>query len=230
MAGINYVFDATQHTPAQMGGIVPVGRYEATISHTEIKSTKDQGGGMFIVTFATEFGSIPMRYNLWNNSQKAVDIAHKQLSALCHAVSIFQVPMNNEGANLRGARCQIEVGKQNAESEYTEIKHVYCLDGSEPGKAVAVAAPQAAPAMPQQQWNNGAGQGAQAFTQAPAGPTAPSQPAFQQAPAQAPQANQTPAWSNPVQAIQAQTPQAANTAWMQSQGQVPTQVPWTQQR
>ena len=201
MSGMNYTFDATQHDPVQLGGIHPIGKFAATISHTEIKGTKDNSGGMFIVTFSTEFGTIPFRYNLWNTSQKAADIAHKQLSALCHAVGIYQVQMQNEGTALRNARLMIEVGKQNAESEYTEVKHVYCADGSEPGKAKA-------------------GQ--------PQGQLPPQQPQTQQAPVQQ-QAPQGWAGQGNAASQQQQQPQTQpqGNGWG-SQPQAPAQGGWMQ--
>lgn len=142
MSGFNYVFDATQYAPEQGSPTHPIGKFSATISNTAIQPTRDNDGGMFVVEFTTEAGKISNRYNLWNQSQKAVDIAHKQLSALCHAVGVFRVDMQNEGAALRNARLMIEVGKQK-DSEYTEVKRVFDANGNEPGKA---GAPAAAPA------------------------------------------------------------------------------------
>lgn len=145
MTGFNYTFDASQYAPEQGGQAHPIGKFPAFISNTAIQPTKDNDGGMFVVEFTTEAGKISNRYNLWNQSQKAVDIAHKQLSALCHSVGVFRVDMQNEGAALRNARLMIEVGKQK-DSEYTEVKRVFDPNGNEPGKAGAPApAPSAAP-------------------------------------------------------------------------------------
>lgn len=142
MTGLNYQFDATQFQPDQGGAAHPVGKFPAFISNTEIKPTRDGSGGMFVVEFTTEAGKISNRYNLWNNSQDAVRIAHGQLSALCHATGVFRIDMNNEGAALRNGRCVIEVGKQKGESEYTEIKRVFDANGNEPGKSGAAPTPQ----------------------------------------------------------------------------------------
>lgn len=180
MSGINYTFDATQYAPEQGGSAHPVGKFSATITGTAIQPTKDGTGGMFVAEYTTDQGKISHRFNLWNQSQRAVDIAHKQMSALCHAVGVFRVEMSNEGAALRGGRLVIEVGAQKGEEGYTEVKRVFDANGNEPGKPVPAGPPGGSPAVgaaPQQQ-------------PAPANAWggAPTQPAPQQpAPAFAPQ-------------------------------------------
>lgn len=195
----NGSFDANQHQPKQGIGSHPIGKFPATISGTSCEPTKDQSGGMFIVEFTTPAGQIMTRYNLWNQSPKAVEIAHGQLSALCHATGIFKLDFNNDGAALRNARCMIEVSYQKGEEPtaekpqggYVEVKKVYDAAGNEPGKA-PVGAPQPQGAPMQQQPNGG-----WAAPQQPAQPQQPANPAPggwapQQGPA--PQANTNPGW------------------------------------
>lgn len=158
MPPMNYSFDATQHKPIQGGEGHPVGKFPFKISHTEIVPTKDQSGGMFVVEFTTPAGSIKNRYNLWNQSPKAVEIAHGQLSALCHAVGVFRLDMQNEGAALRNAQGQLEVGYQKGEEPtpdkpgggYVEVKKVFDSAGNEPGKGPA---PAPSPAQQSSGWN-----------------------------------------------------------------------------
>lgn len=148
-------FDATQHQPRQAVDKHPVGKFPFVIKNTECMPTKDQQGGMFVVTFESPAGQIVNRYNLWNSSAKAVEIAHGQLSALCYATGVFRLNMDNQGVELRNARGMMEVGFQKGEEPtqekpdggYVEIKRVYDSNGNEPGKAPA---PQAQP----QQQNN----------------------------------------------------------------------------
>ena len=135
MSGFNYVFDATQYAPEQGSPTHPIGKFPAYVSNTSIQPTRDNDGGMFVVEYTTEQGKISHRFNLWNQNQKAVDIAHKQLSAVSHATGVFKIDMNNEGAALRNARLMIEVGKQK-DTDYTEVKRVYDPNGNEPGKPV----------------------------------------------------------------------------------------------
>lgn len=136
---MNYTFDATQHQPMQgVGEGHPKGKFPATISNTLIKPTNAGDGGMFVVEFTTQAGTISNRYNLWNPSPKAVEISHKELSALCHATGVFRVGMENDGAALRGASLMIEVDDQKDKdgkpNGYVEVKKVYDKNGNEPGK------------------------------------------------------------------------------------------------
>lgn len=160
-------FDANQFAPRQGGGAHPVGKYPFTIDHTEIKQNSKGTGGLFVVVFKSDQGQHINNYNLWNESPKAVEIAHGQLSALCHATGIFKLDWANEGAALRGARGQMEIGYQKGEEPtaekpgggYVELKKVYDANGNEPGRAPA-AAPQTMQRDPVQSdtaqpWGNG---------------------------------------------------------------------------
>lgn len=206
-------FDANQFAPRQGGEGHPVGMYQFTITDTKIVQTREGTGGMFVVEFTSPHGSIVSRYNIWNNSAKAVEIAHGQLSALCHAVGIFKLDWQNEGAALRNARGQMKIDYQKGEEPtaekptggYVEIKKVYDVNGNEPGKA-----PNAAPQPMQngqvqsdaaQPWGNGQaaqpqpqGQWAGPSVQNSQGPTQ-GQPAqnWQPGPSQAPSGG--PPWS-----------------------------------
>jgi len=174
MPPLNGSFDANQFAPKQVGETHPIGKHQFQIQHTECVQTKDQKGGMFVVTFKTPAGEIPLRYNLWNESAKAVEIAHGQLSALCHATGVFKLDWGNEGAALRGARGMIEVGYQkgqepsaeNPNGGYTEIKRVYDANGNEPGKGPAPGPQPQSQQQPQAGWG---GQQQQPMQQQPSG-------------------------------------------------------------
>jgi hypothetical protein len=178
MPGFEGSFDASQHTPKQGGGAHPIGKYPATITNTSIVPTKSNDGGIFVIELTTPSGTIENRYNLWNQSPKAVEIAHNELSAMCHATGVFKLDWKNEGAALRGSRCMIEVADQidkqtKQPNGYVEVKKVYDQAGNEPGKPPANPAPQAAqPAQAgapmTQQGNGGWGQSAAAPAAAPA--------------------------------------------------------------
>ncbi len=189
-----YQFDATQHDPHQGSPSHPVGKFPATITSTEIKPTSKNDGGMFVVEFTTQAGKITNRYNLWNSSPQAVEIAHKQLSALCHCVGVYKIDMNNDGAALRNAQCMIQVGLQKGQPEggYTELQRVFDRNGNEPGKVGAGIQPAGGPA-PQQQPTQAQSPAAPAWGGPPQGQTP------QQAPTQ-------PAWSGPPQGQPAQAP------------------------
>lgn len=139
----NATFDASQFEPNQGGGAIhPPGTFDCMITNTSVDPTKDGTGGMFVVEISTPAGSSVRRFNLWNQSAKAVEIAHGQLSALCRAVGIFQVDFKNDGAALRNARCKVvidyQIDKETKQpTQYTEIKKFLDLAGNEPGKAPA---------------------------------------------------------------------------------------------
>ena len=156
-------FDASNIPPEQSAGSKhPLGNFQAQISGTAIEASKDQKSGMFVVEFTTPAGSITKRYNLWHDNPQTVEIANKQLSALCHATGIFKLDWGNEGAALRGAMCAIEVadqmvkdpngGSAKVPNGYVEVRKVFDKAGNEPGKAPAQAQPAAwgAPAATQQ--------------------------------------------------------------------------------
>lgn len=148
-------FDATNIVPQQSSGKHPEGTFPATITETRAEPTKDGTGGMFVVEFTSAGGSIANRYNLWNKSDKAVEIAQKELSALCHATGIFKLSMSAEnltmcGHELRGAPCVIKVRPQPNNTDYMEVEKVFDKNGNEPGKAAAAPQPQG-----QQAWQAG---------------------------------------------------------------------------
>lgn len=153
MAQLLNPFDATQWNPAQSSGQLPIGNKQVCqIIASEVKANSANDGGFleFILEIldGPNVGSTgAYRLNLYNQSQKAVEIAHRQMSALCHVVGIFNV---SDTSALHNKPFRIDVGYQKGQDPatnpdapgYTEVKKVYDVNGNEPGKAPA---PQAAP-------------------------------------------------------------------------------------
>jgi len=175
-------FDATAIPPSQGGGAHPPGTFPFVIGNTYGQETKNKDGGMLVVQFTTQAGTILNYYNLFNPSEKAVEIAKKELSALCHATGVFKLgfeglPMDQWARELRNARGVIEVGPQVGNEKFMEVKKVFDAAGNEPGKGPAPS--------PQPQQAQGSG-----WNAAPAAQGAPGggwqQPAATQAPAAAP--------------------------------------------
>lgn len=78
-----------------------------------------------------------LRLNLWHRtSSQAVQIAHQQLSAICHALGVFQV---QDSSVLHGKPLRIIVTEQPkakpADPTYTQISGIRDINGNEPGKA-----------------------------------------------------------------------------------------------
>ena len=147
---MSFVFDATQIEPRQSGGKHPPGnKFPFTVTHTEVKDTKDNTGRYFEVTYTSPAGSIKNNYNLWNTSDQAKNISIGQLSALCHATGIFKINFANEGKpgidvkELIGGKGLMDIGFQSGqepsaektEGGYVEVKKIYDINGNEPGKA-----------------------------------------------------------------------------------------------
>lgn len=142
-------FDATNIPPQQMGDKHPVGMFQFQITDTFGKANKDTPGGQFVVELTSPVGKVFNRYNLWNASEQAREIAHKELSALCHACGIFKLSFENldpkdYGRELRGARGSMKVDLQdNSKPDgYIEVKKIFDINGNEPGKSGANAQPQ----------------------------------------------------------------------------------------
>lgn len=134
------VFDARSVEPRQGGGKHRVGnKWPGTITGTRVDETKDKKGGMFVVTLSSAGGSVDVRYNIWNESEQARNIAKQQLSALCHAIGIFQLNFKVDAAEIRGAKLLYDVGFQagqepsaeNPAGGYVELKKVYDLQGND---------------------------------------------------------------------------------------------------
>lgn len=130
-------FDAMQFDPTQGGGLPkhPIGKFPAGVTATDIKPNKENDGQYLEIVYTTQAGQIAQRFNLWNNSAMAVDIAQRQLSALCHATGIYKLDMAKKGAELLNAGLQIEVREQLKNPAYNEVFKVFDKNGVEPGQA-----------------------------------------------------------------------------------------------
>lgn len=159
MTGPTGSFDANQYEPQQTAGSKhPLGSFPFQISNTSIQESKDKTSGMFVIEFTSPAGTIEKRYNLWHENPQTVEIAQKQLSALCHATGVYRLDWQNQGAALRGARGTMEVGDQidkqtKQPNGYVEVKKVFDVQGNEPGKPQ-----QASPQTQQQPAGNGSWQ------------------------------------------------------------------------
>ncbi|HEX2243001.1 MAG TPA: DUF669 domain-containing protein [Gammaproteobacteria bacterium] len=136
-------FNARQVDPTQSGGQMPVGRHPVVIKNSEIKPTKDNTGGMLVLELEIIDGPSKgvtgaYRLNLYHNNPQTVEIAHRQLSAICHVIGVYDV---QDSQQLHGIPFIVEVGLQKdteaASKGYTEVKKVFDMNGNEPGKAAA---------------------------------------------------------------------------------------------
>lgn len=147
-------FDATKYDPTQGFGQMPVGKHPVVISDSEVKATQNNDGGMVVFELTIIDGPAkgqtgPYRLNLYNKSEKAVEIAHRQMSALCHVTGVYNVEDTAALHNIPFVvDVQLQRDKDAASKGYTEVVRVYDINGNEPGKGNAGAgASQGAPAQ-----------------------------------------------------------------------------------
>lgn len=192
-------FNAQQYDPTQGVGSLPIGKHPVVVESSEVKANKANDGGYLQLNLRIIDGpqtgtTGAYRLNLYHTNQQTVEIAHRQLSAICHVIGVFQV---NDSSQLHGIPFLIEVGPQKNDPQYTEVKKVYDMNGNEPGKAgagAAAAQPQGQQGFgqqpqgggfqqqPQGQPNGGAAWGGQQQPQQ--NPAQGQQPQGQQQPAQ----------------------------------------------
>lgn len=225
MAQLLQAFNAQQFDPTQGGGSLPVGRHPVIIESSEVKANKANDGGYLQLNVKLIDGpqtgtTGAYRLNLYHSNPQTAEIAHRQLSAICHCVGVFNV---QDSGQLHNIPFIIEVGLQKGEEAaqkgYTEVKKVFDINGNEPGKA-GQGAPAAQPQQQPAQGGFGQQQPAQQPQQPQGGGAWGQQPAQQ--PAAQPQGN-APAWGGGQPAQQPAQGQPA-AAWGQ-QPQQPAQQP-----
>lgn len=180
-------FDATQVVPStgQMDP-VPAGWYEAAIDESDMKPTKDGTGSYLQVRYSILNGQfvnhkVYQRLNLRNANQQAVEIAFRELSAICHATGVVQVA---DSSQLHGRPVRIKVklkaadGQYEASNEIAAVKNMNEMVGDHGASTMQAPmgmAPMNAPmqqpaAQPAQQWQQPAAQ--QPWQQQAAAPAA----------------------------------------------------------
>lgn len=97
----NLSFNAANVSPSVVYAPLPAGDYQAIITESETKATRDGQGQYLQLKLQIQGGEFAGRVlfdrlNLWNNNQQTQEIAQRALSAICHAVGILQVGDSQE--------------------------------------------------------------------------------------------------------------------------------------
>ena len=230
MAQLLQAFNAQQFDPTQGGGSLPVGRHPVIIESSEVKANKANDGGYLQLNVklidGPQMGTTgAYRLNLYHSNPQTAEIAHRQLSAICHVIGVFNVQDSQQLHNIPFiVEVGLQKGEEAAQKGYTEVKKVFDINGNEPGKAghgAPAAQPQQQPAA---QGGFGQQQPAQQPQQPQGGGAWGGQPAQQ--PAAQPQGN-APAWGGDQPAQQ--QPQGAPAGNAPAWGQQPAQQPAAQQ-
>ncbi len=205
-------FNPLAFDPTQGSAGLPIGRHPVVIIAAEVKATQDNSGGFVelslnIIDGPSKGATGAYRLNLYNQSQQAVEIAHKQLSAICYVTGVFQ--LGADGADLTALFNKpfvVDVGPQKKDPQYSEVKKVFDMNGNEPK-------PQGGgqPAQQQPAAGGWGGQGQAPQQQQPAQQGA-AWGGQQQQPAQQQPQGGAPAWGG-GQPVQQQAPGNAKPAW-----------------
>lgn len=145
-------FDASQVPEQQDFTAIPEGQYVVIAIATEMRPTKNGQGKYLQFTFEVVDGPMKgrklwSRLNLENNNATAVDIAKRELGAICRAVGIIKP---NDSAELHNKPILVTVGVELDERnrEGNTIKKYEPVAGSVAAggfNAPAVTQPQMAP-------------------------------------------------------------------------------------
>jgi len=98
-------FDASGIEPTTDFEVIPAGHYAAEITNSEMRPNSKQTGEFLWLEFTILDGPFAGRklwaqLNLVNPSQQAVEIAQRELSAICHAVGKLRVQDSIELHNI----------------------------------------------------------------------------------------------------------------------------------
>ena len=116
----SYNFNAEEVEPSSSFDLISAGWYKAIISNSEIKPTRDGYGEYLSLTLQVIEGQyenrlVFARLNLKNANDKAVEIARKDLAAICRAVGVMS-PQSSE--ELHDKPLMIKVKVRPASGEY----------------------------------------------------------------------------------------------------------------
>lgn len=112
MAQLGGTFDASQVDPSGDFDVIPADDYRAQLVDSEIIDAKSGSGRYLKLTWQVQGGAYDNRLiwqnlNLWNSNAKAVEIAQRELSSICHATGKINVSDSEE---MHFIPCTIKVG------------------------------------------------------------------------------------------------------------------------
>ena len=145
-------FDATQVAPREDFSAIPAGEYLAQIVDSDMKPTKKNDGQYAELTFEVMEGEFKgrrvwARLNLDNPSVKAVEIAQRDLSAICRAVGKLQIRDTQE-LHYKPMVIRVDVSRREGYPDSNEIKAYKAVPGGTPAAAGAAPAPAASGEAP----------------------------------------------------------------------------------
>lgn len=145
-------FNAEQVEPQQSFEPIPAGWYTCMITDSEMKPTKNGAGEYLqlrldVIEGQNEGRVIFDRLNLNNQNQTAVEIAQRQLSAICRAVGVMTP---NDSTELHDKPLSVKVSIRPAGNGYDASNEIKAYGTPDKGGQSAPA--QAAPAQAKKPW------------------------------------------------------------------------------
>lgn len=148
-----FQFNATDFDPSTGAGSVwEPGIYGVQITNSEFKETKKKDGWMLVLTMTSTEAemrgkTIVARLNVNNPNPTAVEIAMRELSAICHVVGVLNM---QDTQQLHGRPFKISVDKEERNDKpgsfSNNIVAYMDINGNPPGKGGAGAPAAPAPA------------------------------------------------------------------------------------
>ncbi len=155
MAFLGQQFDPTAVAPREDFSPLPSGEYPVIIIDSDMKPTKAGTGQYLELTFQVIDGPSKgcltrARLNLDNPNPKAVEIAQRDLSAICHALGHAQMLTDSQVLHNRPLVIRVEFVPAGGRNQHdgNEVKAYKRLDGAAPVHA-APPAQHHAPSQPQ---------------------------------------------------------------------------------
>lgn len=111
MAKLPAAFNSNKHEDMMTFETLPAGQYVAKVVKSEMKETKNKKGQYLALTFEVmnpkhKGSKLFTNLNLINDSDKAVEIAQRELATICRAVG---KPVIEDSAELHGIPVQVTV-------------------------------------------------------------------------------------------------------------------------
>lgn len=136
-------FDANQVEPNAGFDVIPAGEYDAVIISSKVEPTKKGDGKLVnleLQILSGEFQNRKVfdRLNLWNPSQKAVEIARGTLSAICRAVNVL-TPKDTSELHGKPLRVKVAVSDDPQYGKRNEVKGYKPRNGAPPAPQAAAA-------------------------------------------------------------------------------------------
>jgi hypothetical protein len=156
MANLGTEFDASQVEPSAPLEPVPPGEYVAQIKNSEMKPTKKGDGQYLQLDIEITEGDFKCRkffdrLNLDNPNETAAEIAHRTLSAICHAVGVLKVKDSSQ-LHYKRMLVRVDVEKRDGYAAQNVVKSYKPLEGAS-GETTTAASSSEAPAVKKPSWS-----------------------------------------------------------------------------